>query len=166
MFLVHAHHSLSPVYPLQFDPSNHSNQSSKHSALQPVSRMRCTFINGNVNFTTPKNGKRRERIKQLQPQFQCNMSVQQKGAGLKFQLAFGHQGHPPVTLQGRFSFKLNLPPEVYCLRQSWQRYLRPLSRVIVWVQCRLGCRPEPETTTRTPAVHRNAMDTFGFSSFI
>ena len=57
--------------------------------------------------------------------------------------------------------KLNLPPAVYCPRQSWQRYLRPLSRVIVW-----GCRPEPETTTRTPPVHRSAMDTFSFSSFI
>ena len=57
--------------------------------------------------------------------------------------------------------KLNLPPAVYCPRQSWQTYLRPLSRVIVW-----GCRPEPETTTRTPPVHRSAMDTFSFSSFI
>ena len=49
----------------------------------------------------------------------------------------------------------------YNPRQSWQRYLRPLSRVIVW-----GCRPEPETATRTPPVHRSAMDTFSFSSFI
>ena len=39
------------------------------------------------------------------------------------------QGHPPMTLQGRYSFKLNLRPEVYCPRQIRQRYLRPVSRV-------------------------------------
>ena len=52
---------------------------------------------------------------------------------------------------------------LYILNSS---HLQTLSRVIVWVQCRLGCRPEPETTTRTPPVHRSAMDTFSFSSFI